>query len=212
MLVISIAGFILGFFGSIPVAGPISVLVLALGLKSGFRKALAVAAGGALAEGFYAFLAFWGFSSFLARYADALNASRGITAVILFVIGFYLIRRRPPVEASISATRNDTRNGFLLGFTVSILNPTLILTWMAASNAVFSTHLVSFHAFEAFPFALGVIVGIVGWFSLLLGFVARYRYRFHPEFLDRVINLMGWLVILGAFVFLLLQVMDLLYT
>ena len=211
MLVASVTGFILGFFGSIPVAGPISVLVLALGLKSGFRKALAVAVGGALAEGFYAFVAFWGFSNFLAQYATALNASRGVTALILFIIGFFLIRRRAPVEASISTTRNAARNGFLLGFTLSILNPTLILTWMAASNAVFSTHLVSFHAFEALPFSLGVMVGIVGWFSLLLGFVARYRGRFHPEFLDRVIKLMGWLVILGAFVFLVLQILDLFY-
>jgi threonine/homoserine/homoserine lactone efflux protein len=210
VLFIACTGFVLGFLGSIPIAGPISVLVLALGLRSGFRKALAVATGGALAEGFYAFLAFWGFSSFLARYANALNASRGITALILFAVGLILIRKRRPVEASVPVTRNAARNGFLIGFTISILNPTLILTWMAASSAVFSAHLVSFYAYEAVPFSLGVMAGIIGWFALLLGLAARYRGRFRPASLDRVIHLTGWLVIAGALVFLMLQIMDLL--
>jgi threonine/homoserine/homoserine lactone efflux protein len=140
-----------------------------------------------------------------------LNASRGITAIILFVIGIFLIRKRPPVEASISATRNAARSGFLIGFTISILNPTLLLTWMAASNAVFSTHLLQFYAYEALPFSLGVMAGIIGWFSLLLGFVAKYRGRFRPASLDRVIYLMGLLIIVGALMFLSLQIMDLMY-
>jgi hypothetical protein len=41
--------------------------------------------------------------------------------------------------------------------------------------------------------------GIVAWFVLLLVIVAKYRERFHPESLDRVVRWIGWGVIAAAF-------------
>ena len=61
-----LVGFAFGYLGSMPVAGPISVLVLHLGLAREGRRAFHLALGGALAEGIYALLAFWGLSAILA--------------------------------------------------------------------------------------------------------------------------------------------------
>ena len=99
---IALAGFLFGFVGSIPVAGPISVLVLAQGVANRFGYAIGVAIGGAAAEGLYALGAFWGLSRYLAQYPLAISASRGITALILLMVGILLIRqsqeRSPPPE------------------------------------------------------------------------------------------------------------------
>jgi hypothetical protein len=51
MAVVAFAlGILLGFVGSIPAAGPLLLLVIASGLEGQRRRALALAAGGALAE------------------------------------------------------------------------------------------------------------------------------------------------------------------
>ena len=194
-----VVGAFLGFVGSIPVAGPISVLVLAMGVRSRVRAAIGVAAGGAVAEAFYAFLAFWGFSTYLARYPVVVEVSRGITCLILLTIGILLVR--PGNQNSTrkaNPIKQGSRSGFLLGFMISILNPTLILTWVAASNAVFAAQIVPFGPREAVPFSVGVCLGIVAWFGLLLGVIARYRGNFRPESLSRVEFWMGVAVLAGT--------------
>jgi len=208
MLLNLLAGFVLGFLGSTPVAGPVSVLVLALGLGNQTRKAVGVAAGGALAEAFYAFLAFWGFSQFLARTPDLPVACRGISAFILFAVGLRFVRQKAP-EGPAPAPRRSLRSGVLLGFTLSILNPTLILTWMAASGVVFSSRLFTARSAEALPFSLGVCGGILSWFCLLLWLIRHTRGRVHPVHLDRVVRWTGWAVLAGAAVLFGLFLRDL---
>ena len=196
------AGLALGFFASVPIAGPISILVFALGVENRVRSAFGVALGGAVAESFYAFLAFWGFSHYLARYPLVAGFSRGITAVILLLIGIRLIRRREEASPkSPASARNGIRNGLLLGLTISLLNPTLILTWTVASGMVLASHLFRVNPQGALPFSAGVCLGILGWFALLLHLVVRYRARFHPDSLGRLLVWMGWFVILVATVF-----------
>jgi len=205
-LIILLSGFLLGFFTSIPVAGPISVLVVVLGMENRYRTAIGVAAGGALGEALYAFLAFWGFSRYLSRYPLMDEASRCVTAIILLTVGIFLIRKRDPrsPKARNFTEKGASRNGMLIGLGISLLNPTLILTWTAASSVFFSIHIVSFHQNEAFAFAGGVGAGIVGWFSLLLGIVGRTRDRFHPSSIDRLLFWMGWVVVVAAvFIFVL---------
>ncbi len=207
-----LTGAVLGFLGSIPVAGPISVLVLALGAANRSRTAIAVAAGGAVAEAIYAFLAFWGLSFYLARYPALLEASRGTTALILMIIGAALMRQKgKPGERTEPARKRRTGSGFLLGFTISILNPTFLLTWVAASSVVFASRILHLHPAEAFPFSLGVCGGIIGWFALLLWLMAKYRDRFHPSVLNRVVFWMGAAVFLGGSVFLLLILRNLFF-
>jgi threonine/homoserine/homoserine lactone efflux protein len=199
MLLDLLVGFALGFAGSIPVAGPISVLVLAMGIGNRMRTAVGVAAGGALAEAIYAFLAFWGFSQALARHPVLLDVSRGTTALVLLLVGILLVRKKKPEDPSGKRTPKDRAgNSVAAGFTISILNPTLMVTWAATTSVVFSTGLLTFRPSEALPFSLGVCLGILGWFSLLLGLVSRYRERFSTAWLDRIVFWMGCAVLLGA--------------
>ena len=69
MLTAWLAGLVMGFAGSVPVAGPINMLVFSFGLQGRLRSATLIALGGALPEAFWAGLAFWGFTALLERYA-----------------------------------------------------------------------------------------------------------------------------------------------
>lgn len=195
MAAAAIIGFLFGFVGSIPVAGPIAVLVLARGVENRPRSGFGIAAGGAVAEGIYAFLAFWGFTELLARHPVVLPISRGAAAVVLAVLGVgFLCRRmtsRPAPER-----REGWGGSFVLGFTITALNPTLIATWTAAVATLFSTGLLRFERLIAIPFGASAVAGIITWFALLLGLVHRFRERFSEQILNKVLKGMG-LVLLG---------------
>src|SRR5262245_51236802 len=92
-------GFAFGFVGSIPIAGPIAALVWSRGLEDRTRSGLFLAAGAAVAEGAYVYLAFWGFSEVLARYAWIEPLSRLAAAATLTVLGVRFVRR-PHLEAA----------------------------------------------------------------------------------------------------------------
>jgi threonine/homoserine/homoserine lactone efflux protein len=190
MLVALLFGFALGFFGSIPVAGPVAALVVARGMIGRRRSACGVAAGGALAEGIYAALAFLGFAELLARVPILQPITRGLAAAVLTVLGVLFLRHRTrprqPEEA-----RAGLGGGFLLGFSITALNPTLIATWSAAAATLFSTGLVTLEGALALPFGLGVVCGIISWFCLLLVLLGRLRERFRQQTLERVIQVMG---------------------
>jgi threonine/homoserine/homoserine lactone efflux protein len=193
LLTAILIGFLFGFIGSMPVAGPIAALVLARGLSSRFRAGIAIAIGAALAESTYAFLAFWGFSQILTRYPIILPISRAAAAVILMGLGTFLTWRPPSPSPSPTdePVRERLSGSFLLGFTITALNPTLIATWTAAAATLASTGLIVLSPDLAVPFSLAACVGIIVWFWILLWLVRRYRDRFRPKTLGKVIQVIG---------------------
>ncbi len=194
MLLTLALGFAFGFVGSIPVAGPISLLVVAYSLQARYRDALALAAGGALAEGAYAALAFRGMSTLLARYPSALPWSRAAGAVVLTGLGIAFLRGHASSgERKPSASH---RRSFLTGFGLTALNPTLLVTWTAATTTLYGTGLLSPDTATATPFAIGAGAGIVSWFSVLILLLRRHHGVFKPDTLGRAVRAVG-VVLLG---------------
>ena len=97
------------------------------------------------------------------------------------------------------ASSNGNKRSFVLGFTLTTLNPTLIATWTAAVAILYSTEIISFSPAQALPFSVGTCLGISCWFCILLLILARYKSRFQPSTLDKVVRIMGvGLAILGV--------------
>lgn len=193
-----LVGVVMGFVGSMPIAGPVAVLVLERGLLQRAREGLGVALGAAVSESLYAFLAFWGVGAVIRSSPRILPVSRLIGAAVLVALGFYLATRksRPrPVEPPTGALGGGRkRKGFLLGLTITLLNPTVIATWTVAVAAVHSTALVNTGPFEAVVFAIGVGGGIVGWFTTMLHLLHRFQRRLEPATVDRLLHIIGWLI------------------
>lgn len=78
-----------------------------------------------------------------------------------------------------------TSRPFLLGLTLTALNPALIATWTAVLTAACSLDLVRLDAAAALPFSLGACSGITVWFATLLAFLGRFRARMSGGALDR---------------------------
>ncbi len=190
-------GLLLGFLGSMPIAGPTAVLVVSKGLDSEARSGLYVWLGSAVAEAIYAFIAFRGLAVLLSRLPHLLAASRLFACAILAALGVYFVTRRKRSVDSAHQKRSPAGpRSVLLGFTMTAVNTTLLLSWTAAIGIAHSTGLVRVDASNAFPFAGGVGVGIATWFALLVWLLARFRKRLTPQVLGGVTRGMGVALIL----------------
>ncbi len=200
MVVSILIGFLFGYIGSMPVAGPIALLVLRLGLGRDARLAKYVAMGGALAESFYAAFAFWGVSEILDRHPMILPSTRIAGACICMGLGIILLlhRAKAPVEDLRPERRRGHKRSFLGGFLITALNPTLLITWTTALATLHSTGLVTLSLHGAVPFAVGVFLGVVGWFATLLGMVKRFKERFSSKAVEGFIHVMGGFLVLLA--------------
>lgn len=193
MLTAALLGFALGFVGSMPLVGPISILVFTRGVENRARNGFYLALGAALAESGYAYLAFWGFSQLLVRYPWIEPTTRAVGAVILTGLGlrFALGGGQLPLGPAGSTAEVGNKRSFLLGFAVTALNPALLATWTLALTTLYLFYSLAFDASRALPFAIGVGTGIVSWFSTLLSLLGRFRERFRPATLTRAIRVMG---------------------
>jgi threonine/homoserine/homoserine lactone efflux protein len=211
MLAASVLGFICGFFGSMPVAGPIAVLVFRRGIDGRLRSGVYLACGAAIAESVYAYFAYWGFTELLTHHRWIEPVSRALAAVILIGLGirFIVSPTRKQIDPTEEPDKKNVGNkrSFLLGFTISAMNPALLATWPAfiALTSALITSLpgldtVRFAPAHALSFAVGVLSGIVTWFAILLVLLARFRDRIADNTLDKLVRSMGvFLILLGLY-------------
>ncbi len=201
MLIAAAAGFAFGFVSSMPIAGPIAALVFSRAVDNRIRSGLGIAVGASFGEAIYAFLTFLGFSTLLTEYEFITPVSQAAATVILLLLGVFFLLKK---EAGEKETRDDAGSigrDLLLGFTISALNPTFIVTYAAATATLFSSGLIEFKPWLAVPFTLGTIVGIVAWFSLLIFFLHYFKGRFTHRTLTRIVRVMGVLLIGGGLYF-----------
>ena len=196
-------GLALGFFGSMPIAGPTAVILVSKGLDNHRRSGIFIAAGAATAESVYVFMAFWGLASVLLRYPMLLPITRLVGAALLMGLGAHFIlrrnRQRDPLARAAELTGGRS---FFFGLSLTALNPSLLVTWTAAVSVAHATGMLTVETSAAGPFALGAALGIVAWFAILLWLLARFGARVSSVTLDRVMRWMGGLLILtGAALF-----------
>jgi threonine/homoserine/homoserine lactone efflux protein len=173
-------GFLMGFLGSMPIAGPISSLVFHRGMDGRFWEGWAIGLGGALAEGIYCALAVYGLGALYDRFPVFTTLTQGIRILLPLILGlFFLLTKRASVQDPMPVL--DTRRqmgSFVAGFCVAAVNPFLYLTWSASLAMLYSLTGLTFHGPTRIAFLGGVVGGIVAWLSLLLVLLRRFRQRF----------------------------------
>jgi threonine/homoserine/homoserine lactone efflux protein len=188
-------GLILGFAGSMPIAGPTAAVIVSRGLENRRRAGFYVAIGSAIPETMYAFMAFWGLTAMIGRFPFLLAGSRLVGCLVLTALGVYFVVRGAKLRSSPHREDLEGRRNALLGFTMTVANPTLIVSWTAAVGVAHSTGLLRVDARDALPFAGGVGLGTVTWFAALLWILERFRERVSVGMLDRIVRGMGWVLL-----------------
>jgi threonine/homoserine/homoserine lactone efflux protein len=194
-------GFVFGWVGSMPVAGAVSVFVCQRGLAGQFRNGLALASGAALAEGAWCLVVLQGAGQLFTRWPAAAAVAKTLGGVLLVCLGAYFLTRhttllnhRAPAEEPARRLRDE----FRIGATLVGVNLAIPVNWLAAVTVAVSIGLVP--TVPPPTFALGVTFGVLAWFALLLRLLVGFRRRLRTSVLDRVLHILGILLIGGGLV------------
>jgi threonine/homoserine/homoserine lactone efflux protein len=193
LIAICVVALVFGFVGSMPLAGPIAIMAVARASRGRYTEALRVGLGAAAAEGLYAAIAFWGFTTFLADHAIVAPISRAVTAVVLSAIGARFVFWKPTAGKDSQESKAGTA---LLGFSVSAINPTLLLTWSAAVAELYSHGLGDVSSAYAIPFGLCAATGIGAWFITLTVLFKRFGGNLPRAAITWIIRSMGLVLVL----------------
>ena len=184
MITAFFAGLLMSFLGSMIPTGPIAIIVIRRSIAGRSLGVLSLVSGAALAESAYALFAYLGIDFALSRYPVQTSILRMIAGIILIAFAMACIfgHHLPMPDR---ASRRYAGANFLLGLSIAGLNPTFLVTWTGAVAVVRGAGLISgIHA--APSFAIGVILGPVLWFWILLKILTRHVEDVHPDILRKI--------------------------
>ncbi len=193
------AGFVLGWLGSMPIAGAVSIFVFQRGLAGRLKAGMSLSLGAAVAEAAWCLLALVGAEQIMERWPAAEGIAKVVGALILVGLGIFFLTRESSVPSrneKLSMEENYSRE-FWMGFSLVGGNISVPLNWLALLTVAVG---FGFHPESASPvvFIVGVALGIIGWFGLLLKLLDIFRLRISHKHIQWIMRSMGLLLILTA--------------
>jgi len=143
LITMSLVGLIVGFIFSMPIAGPISILITSKALKGEMKYCTLATIGASFADFLYVFIAVFGLTKLYSLYKPVIPYVLLGGAVFLLYIGYKIVKTKLDLD-NIDAKSHHTkkikkeRGGFWTGFMLNFLNPTLFIGWLTSSFFVIS--------------------------------------------------------------------------
>ncbi len=144
ILTISITGLLAGFICSMPIAGPISILITTNALKGRLRYCIHVNLGASFATFIYVFFAVFGLSKLYSLYQPVIPYLFALGSLFLLFIGSRIFRTKFDFEQL--EDKNQAREeikkkgigGFYTGCMINFFNPTLFIGWLTSTFLILS--------------------------------------------------------------------------
>lgn len=143
LITIALVGLIAGFVLSMPIAGPISILITSNALKGRMRYCTLATIGASFADFIYVFIAVFGLTKLYSLYKPIIPYILIVGAVFLIYLGIKIVKTKIDIEhiddkTHINEKVKKDRGGFLAGFLLNFLNPTLFIGWLTSSFIIIS--------------------------------------------------------------------------
>jgi threonine/homoserine/homoserine lactone efflux protein len=143
LLTISIVGLLAGFLLSMPIAGPISILITSNALKGRMRYCTLATIGASFADFVYVFIAVFGLTKLYSLYKPFIPYILIIGAIFLIYLGVKTVKTKIDIDhfdnkGNLIGKVKEERGGFLAGFLLNFLNPTLFIGWLTSSFIIIS--------------------------------------------------------------------------
>jgi threonine/homoserine/homoserine lactone efflux protein len=139
IITMSVAGLLAGFIFSMPIAGPISILITSNALKGRLRYCSLVNIGASFADFTYVFIAVFGLTKLYSFYKPIIPYIFSFGSVLLLFLGYKIFRTKIDIEhledkSHISEKiQKKERGAFYTGFMINFFNPTLFIGWLTSS-------------------------------------------------------------------------------
>ena len=144
IITISIAGLLAGFIFSMPIAGPIAILITSSALKGRLRYCNLVSLGASIADFAYVFIAVFGLTRLYSFYKPAMPYIFTVGSIFFLFLGYKIFRTKIDIEHLEDKShlaekiRKREKGAFYTGFMINILNPTLFIGVLTSSFFVIS--------------------------------------------------------------------------
>ncbi len=135
-----VIGLVAGFIFSIPVAGPIAVLVVTNSMKNRARFANRVALGASLVEFVYVFLAMFGITSLIKYYQPFIPYLFLLGGLLLFYVAKKIYKSHISIDPRDyeKSDEDEEKGGLRAGMIINITNPTIFFGWLTSSFLILS--------------------------------------------------------------------------
>ena len=144
IITISIVGLLAGIIFSMPIAGPISILITTNALKGRFRYCVLVNFGASFATFTYVFGAVYGLTKLYSFYKPAIPYLFSLGSILLLYIGYKIFITKIDFEhfedksQMSEKIKKKEKGGFYTGCLINFLNPTLFIGWLTSTFLVIS--------------------------------------------------------------------------
>ena len=144
IITIAVAGLLAGFIFSMPIAGPISILITSNALKGRLRYCILVSMGSFIADFTYVFIAVFGLTKLYSFYKPAIPYIFAVGALFFFYLGYRIIKTKIDIENLEDKShltekiQKKEKGAFYTGIMINFLNPTLFIGVLTSSFFVIS--------------------------------------------------------------------------
>lgn len=137
ILTLFLVGATTGFMYSMPIAGPISIIVVSRAFQGKLRFCLRTALGAAIIESIYVFVVVYGMVTFFELYQPILPYFLFTGALFIIIIGLKIRKQKIDLKSfesgKIITDKHENRGGLRTGVVINLTNPTLLINWFIAS-------------------------------------------------------------------------------
>ncbi len=141
-ITVVLIGFFAGFIFSMPIAGPISIIITSNALKGNLKFCIRTALGASIVEFFYVLIAVFGLSVLFSLYSSIIPYVLIVGSIFLLAIGIKIFRtniKLEDIERSYSSDEREEKNGGLrTGLIINLTNPSLFFGVLTSSFLVLS--------------------------------------------------------------------------
>lgn len=142
VLNLSLIGLLAGFILSIPVAGPINILITTNALLGKLRYCIMVAIGASIIEFFYVLIIVFGIVSLYELYEPFVPYLIFAGSIILLIVGARVMRTKFDLTnvnlKEIVKDKIANKGGLTTGIFINLTNPSLFLGWISSTFIIFS--------------------------------------------------------------------------
>ena len=142
IITMSVAGLLAGFIFSMPIAGPISILVTSNALKGRLRYCNLVNLGASFADFTYVFIAVYGLTKLYSFYKPIIPYIFSFGSILLLYLGYRIFKTKIDIEHLEDKShitekiKKKEKGAFYTGFMINFFNPTLFIGWLTSSLLV----------------------------------------------------------------------------
>jgi len=189
----ALLGFVLGWLGSMPIGGPVSLFVFKRGATGRYRDGILLSIGAAVAEAAYCAAALYGYELLMDRWPMARPVFAILGALVMIALGIHFMRSKhfEADDAPVPPVPSGWARDLALGFTMVGLNPSVMVNWLAALAALHAIGIAPPADGDRLILVGGVAVGIVAWFSTLIWLLHHGRSWIRPIAFDRTLRAFG---------------------